>query len=197
MIQPMATATQNPTTNRIGGVVVILLILLVGIINIPTSIAYEAGWDYTEAANAPLAEDTGLGNTMPPSSQNAPQAHKNPSKQEIRAYALEEAKKAGIWVDKFDFMMEHESHYNPKARGDQKIDEQGNGKCTNKKSPLYGKPANARGLAQITSCWFPEISDKNADNYKFAVRFMIDEILKSKENCRIKYSTCDLFYQVN
>ena len=172
-------------------------IALLGVIiltanNVESSVWYTAhaqenpDWDYEEAANAPV---------VPESPLNASITKKNPSKQELRLYALEEAKKAGIWVEKFDWILEHESHYNPNARGDQKIDERGNGKCTNKKSPLYGKPANARGLGQITECWYPEISDEKADDYHFAVAFVINEITTSRDNCKVKYSTCRDWYK--
>lgn len=114
---------------------------------------------------------------------------------EFRTYFLDEAKKAGVWVEKAEHMMKIESGgWNPHARGDQKVLANGNGMCRNKKSPLYGKPANARGGAQITECWFPSISDEQADDYKFATKFMLDTILSGKEKCRMIYSTCDAWY---
>lgn len=116
---------------------------------------------------------------------------------EFHSYFLDEAKKAGVWVDKAEHMMKVESGgWNPHARGDQKVLANGNGMCRNKKSPLYGKPANARGGAQITECWFPEITDEQADDYKFATKFMLDTILSGKDNCRKIYSTCDAWYEL-
>jgi len=117
--------------------------------------------------------------------------------EEFKAYFLEEATKAGVWVKKAEHMMKVESGgWNVHARGDQKILANGNGMCKNRKSPLYGKPANARGGAQITECWFPNISDEQADDYKFATKFMLDVILSGKDKCRMIYSTCDAFYDL-
>lgn len=120
-----------------------------------------------------------------------------PSKEEFRAYFLSEAKKAGVWVEKAEHMMRIESGgWDAHARGDQKILANGNGMCKNKNSPLYGKPADARGGAQITRCWFSQISDEQADDYKFATKFMLDTILSGKEKCRMIYSTCDAWYKI-
>lgn len=120
-----------------------------------------------------------------------------PTPEEFKAYFISEAKKAGVWVEKAEHMMKVESGgWNPHARGDQKVLANGNGMCRNKKSPLYGKPANARGGAQITECWFPSISDEQADDYKFATKFMLDTILSGKEKCRTIYSTCDAWYEL-
>ena len=117
--------------------------------------------------------------------------------EQFRTYFLEEATKAGVWVEKAEHMMQVESGgWNPHARGDQKVLPNGNGMCKNKKSPLYGKPANARGGAQITQCWFAEISDEQADDYKFATKFMLDVILSGKDKCRMIYSTCDAWYEL-
>ena len=155
----------------------------------PQSITYTAvasETSVTEISAASTTQDLPITAILPP---------KDESTSTIRQYALNEAKKAGIWVEKFEWMMEKESKWNPHARGDQKIEANGHGKCTNKKSPLYGNPANARGLAQITTCWYPQVTDEQADDYKFAVDFMIDQILVSKEHCTTQYSTCAEWYE--
>lgn len=74
-------------------------------------------------------------------------------------------------------------------KGDQKILKNGYGMCTNRKSPLYGKPANARGIAQITECWHPNISDDEAYDVDFSIEFLVSHLAKGK--CGL-WSTCPL-----
>lgn len=132
----------------------------------------------------------------PQTQQGAPEVliPKPPQSQSVRDYALSEAEKAGVPTEIVDYIIKNESGYNSLARGDQKILPDGRGRCTNKKSPLYGLPANARGLAAITECWYPEITDEQADDYRFAVEFLISQILKGEEHCRTQFSTCNDWY---
>lgn len=51
-----------------------------------------------------------------------------------------------------------------------------------------GKPVQARGLAQITSCYHPEVSDEEAHDVEFAIRFLIQGLLDGK--CKKEWSTC-------
>ena len=84
---------------------------------------------------------------------------------------------------------EHESKFLATARGDQKIFANGNGGCTNKKSPLYGKPANARGIWAITECWWPEVTDAQADDPEWSTHWAMKQL--SDGNCNL-WSTCPL-----
>lgn len=74
-------------------------------------------------------------------------------------------------------------------KGDQKILKNGHGMCTNKKSHLYGKPANARGIAQITECWHANVSDEDAYDVDFSIEFLVSHLVKGK--CGL-WSTCPL-----
>lgn len=84
---------------------------------------------------------------------------------------------------------EKESQFVATARGDQEVLPNGNGMCSNKKSPLYGKPANARGIYQITECWWPDVSDEQADDPEWAARWAMERLKEGK--CSM-WSTCPL-----
>lgn len=110
------------------------------------------------------------------------------TKDKIRDYVLNEAKKAGVHVAKIDWMIEHESHYDPKRVGDEDI------VCFNKRSPFYKKPTHARGIWQITRCWHPEVSDAQAEDVKWSTDWALAIIMHSKNDCRSQWSTCDAWY---
>lgn len=50
-----------------------------------------------------------------------------------------------------------------------------------------GKPVRARGIYQITECWHPEVSDKEAFNIDRNIEIGIGLIAL---NCRGQFSTC-------
>lgn len=52
-----------------------------------------------------------------------------------------------------------------------------------------GKPIRARGLAQITECWHPEVTDEQAYDVEFSIRFLIQYLKDGK--CS-QWSTCPL-----
>lgn len=73
-------------------------------------------------------------------------------------------------------IVENESHWNEKARGDLHII------CSN------GRVANARGLWQITECYWPEVSDAQADDPEWSTRWSLEKLKEGK--CSL-WSTCN------
>lgn len=110
------------------------------------------------------------------------------TKQQIKDYVLSEAVKARVDVHKIDYIVEHESHYDPKAIGDLNV------VCSNKKSPYYGKETYARGLWQITRCWYPDITDEQAHDVKWSTEWALNVIGNSRKDCITQWSTCRAWY---
>ena len=86
-------------------------------------------------------------------------------------------------------IVDRESRFLATARGDQEILANGYGGCSNKKSPLYGRPANARGLWQITECYWPEVTDAQADDPEWSSRWAMERLKDGQCNL---WSTCPL-----
>lgn len=52
-----------------------------------------------------------------------------------------------------------------------------------------GKPVRARGILQITECYYPEISDECAFDIDCSIRTMAEK-LKDHKTCREQWTTC-------
>lgn len=111
------------------------------------------------------------------------------TKEEVREYVITQAKISGVHVAKIDYIVTNESHYNPKAIGDMDVP------CTNKKSPIYGKSAHARGIWQITRCWYPEITDEQAHSVEWSTKWALKVIANSKKDCVTQWTTCRNWYK--
>lgn len=88
------------------------------------------------------------------------------------------AKDYGVSAKTMEKIIKNESSYNPKAIGDMNI--------TCKKT---GKPVRARGIAQITECSFPEVTDEQAFNPIFSIQFLAEKLSQGK--CSL-WTTCPL-----
>lgn len=77
------------------------------------------------------------------------------TKDEMVAYAKEKALKEGVDESVVLTVIGCESHWNPSARGDH---------------------GHSRGLAQIHALYHPDVSDKEADNPKFAIDFLVEHL---------------------
>lgn len=110
------------------------------------------------------------------------------TREDVRAYVLEQARIAGVTVAKIDYIVENESHYDPKAIGDINIP------CTNKQSPIYGQGAYARGIWQITRCWYPDITDEQAHSVEWSTEWALKIISSSKNDCITQWTTCRNWY---
>lgn len=75
-------------------------------------------------------------------------------------------------------IVENESRYNPKAKGDKTY------VC-----PITGEVAPSHGLAQINECWHPEVTLEQAQDPEFAVTFLVKAIAEGR--CS-EWSTCPI-----
>lgn len=88
----------------------------------------------------------------------------------------EKALQYGVSAELVHYIVKKESGYNTKAVGDMNI--------TCKRT---GLPVRARGILQITECWYPNISDKCA----FDVECSLDKMLPiMKTDCESQWTTC-------
>lgn len=94
------------------------------------------------------------------------------------------SKKYGVPESILAYVIEKESHYNEKAIGDMNI--------TCKRT---GQPVRARGLLQITECFYPEISDECAFDAKCSLETMLP-IMADKERCKTQWSTCRDYFNL-
>lgn len=86
------------------------------------------------------------------------------------------------------YIAENESHFDASARGDLHI------LCQNKNSPYYGKPVTARGVFQITRCYFPEVTDTQADDVAWATAWALPKIA-DPETCKMLWTTCRNYFR--
>lgn len=137
-------------------------------------------------AIASVVPDPELAYKAPPEAQNAT----------LKARIIISAREHGVDEDLALLIVKNETGFTDEQmattsdylpiRGDQKILKNGHGKCTNKKSSLYGKPANARGIFQLTECW-AHLSDEDADNVDTAIEYSMK--LLADGRCYL-WSTC-------
>src|SRR5574343_477010 len=88
-------------------------------------------------------------------------------KQMVTCYA----NKHGINVSLAQYVVSNESQYDINNIGDMDII------C--KTGPNKGKPVRARGLMQITDCYYPEVTDEQAFNPDFNLEFGM-KLMKDK-----------------
>ena len=58
-----------------------------------------------------------------------------------------------------------------------------------------GLPVRARGLVQITECWYPDVTDEEAEDPVFALNMMIS-MIRDKEVCINQWTTCYNYYNM-
>lgn len=83
------------------------------------------------------------------------------------------------------YIVSNESRYNPKLVGDMTIN------CPT--GVNKGKPVRARGLVQITECYYPDITDEQAFDPDFNLDFGM-ELIKNKKTCMSQFTTCRNYY---
>lgn len=93
----------------------------------------------------------------------------------VSALADAAAAEHGIDPQRLKNTLWGESSYQADAVGDMKL------LC--RQGPFRGLPVRARGLAQITRCYHPEVSDFEAFSPRFAVDWMAEEIAEG-HGCR-------------
>ena len=103
----------------------------------------------------------------------------------VRAYIESQATTTPI---RALYIAENESHFKSDARGDLHIT------CKNKNSPQYGKPVTSRGVFQVSRCWFPEITDEQADDVVFITEWALPRIA-DRETCKMLWTTCREYFR--
>ncbi len=85
---------------------------------------------------------------------------------------------------KLDYIVLHESSYKENAVGDMDII------CKR-----TGLPVRARGILQITECYYPEIPDSCAFNAQCSLEKMI-LLIKDERVCASQWTTCRDYYRI-
>lgn len=85
---------------------------------------------------------------------------------------------------KLDYIVKNESQYKESAIGDMNLT------CRR-----TGLPVRARGILQITECYYPEISDECAFDAKCSLETMLP-IMADKERCISQWSTCRDYFNL-
>lgn len=92
------------------------------------------------------------------------------------------AKENNIPIERLRYIITNESQWNQKAVGDMNII------CKR-----TGNPVRARGLLQITECFYPEIDDKCAFNAECSLNKMI-KLIKDTDTCKSQWTTCRNYF---
>jgi len=89
----------------------------------------------------------------------------------------------GVDKDLAHYIASEESQYNPQAIGDMDI--------TCKRT---GLPVRARGVFQITDCWYPQVTDDMAFDSETNIHIAMKIIAQGEKTCRSQFSTCERYY---
>lgn len=108
------------------------------------------------------------------------------TKEELKTIAIDIADEYGVSHETMFHIVDKESQWVTDARGDLDII------CNNPGTKYHGTPVTARGLPQITRCYYPEITDEQADNPYFSLRFLASKLSEGVATCRSQFSTCPL-----
>jgi hypothetical protein len=106
------------------------------------------------------------------------------SKEDIHAYIVKRAVESNIDPNKAIYIAENESQLDPKAVGDTTI--------TCKRT---GEAVYARGVFQLTRCYYPQISDKTAFDAKKNIDYVFDNGLLARGVCESQFTTCRKYMQ--
>ncbi len=98
------------------------------------------------------------------------------TKAELQALAFSIAESHGVSAELLSTIVSRESQWNVKAVGDMQL------VC-----PKTGKPVRAKGLMQITDCYWPDISDDEAFDPTFALTWAAEKLANGE--CKL-WSTC-------
>ena len=101
-----------------------------------------------------------------------------PCEVSIQACIEEKATQYNVSSEKLHYIIMNESSYKPNATGDMDII------CKR-----TGLPVRARGILQITECWYPNISDECAYDVECSLDKMLP-IMADKESCVEQWTTC-------
>lgn len=96
------------------------------------------------------------------------------TKHEVIKLAKKVARERGISEELFIKVMMRESNASTTIKGDMDII------CRNINSPYYGKPVEARGLFQITQCYFWTVPDSCAYDALCSINWAADRFKEGK-----------------
>ena len=99
-----------------------------------------------------------------------------------QAQARRLAAEYGVPFYLLDYIITNETHWKPHAVGDMDI--------TCKRT---GKPVRARGIMQLTECWYSHVPDACAFDTECALRVALPLIAK-KHTCMSQWTTCRRYY---
>ncbi len=101
-----------------------------------------------------------------------------PKEKTISEIIDEKALQYNVSAERVHYIVKKESQYNPKAVGDMNII------CKR-----TGLPVRARGILQITECYYPNISDECAFDARCSLDRMLP-VMREDKNCLSQWSTC-------
>lgn len=104
------------------------------------------------------------------------------TKNEVKALIDKIAQEKAVSAGMLHYIVSNESQYNKDAVGDMNII------CKR-----TGLPVRARGILQITECYYPDISDECAFDIKCSFEKMTP-LLIQKETCMSQWTTCRNYY---
>lgn len=84
----------------------------------------------------------------------------------------------------------HESEYDPTVTGDMHLT------CPARTSPFYGQPVRARGVFQLTQCWYYHVSDEEAFDAETNIKIAMEVIARGRETCITQFTTCRHYYRM-
>lgn len=107
---------------------------------------------------------------------------------EIPAMVSYYATQYGVSQKLANYIAEHESDYNPNEVGDEHI-------TCRQDNQYKGQAVYARGVFQITRCYYPEVTDSQAFDPQYNIQFAMAIIAKGRDTCINQFSTCRAYYR--
>lgn len=94
------------------------------------------------------------------------------------------AQKYSVEIEVLTYIIKNESNFRADAVGDMNI------VCKRN-----GEPVRARGILQITECYYPHITDDCAFDVRCSLENMLP-IMADKEKCISQWTTCRNYYRM-
>lgn len=108
------------------------------------------------------------------------------SPETIKSMIRKLSREYGVNPELVLYIAQKESSFNTNAVGDMKIF------CARTNSPV-----RARGLFQITECFFPDITDEQAFDYLWSAEWAIKQLSEGKKRCLSLWTSCRMYYNNN
>ena len=105
------------------------------------------------------------------------------TREEVRSYIIEKAKENNIPVELALYVADKESTFGQNPIGDTDII------C-----PRTGEAVYARGVYQLTRCYYPQVSDQDAFDNRKNIDYVFDNNLLEGKTCKSQFTTCRHYY---